>query len=183
MGYKIDLRDQPHIGGPDRISERLLIATFRIGGGRQVDPVAMRAGHPRSTLKACVELLRSGRLTEIESLSAHVNSNSDPMIPSHNVAGEERARNCGGAEDGPGTHDSCFGVHVNLLMDPRSSFGSLTTSPRTTNWTPLNRDDGCRGRLAGRRARVRRKFWLPILRWGTHIQGRRGILMRRGGRG
>src|SRR5882672_6296089 len=117
MRHKIELRDQRHIGGPDRISERLLIATCRIEGGRQVDAVAMRAGHPRSLLKASIELVRSGRLTEIESLCAHVNSDSDPMIPSHNVAGEERARNGGGAADGPGIHASCFGVQVNLLMN------------------------------------------------------------------
>jgi hypothetical protein len=115
MRCKVYLREQRHIGGPDRISERRLIATYWIGGGRQVDAVTMRAGHPRSMLKACIELVRSGGLTEIKSLCAHVNSNSDPMIISRNIAGRQRARNCGGAEDGPGTHDSCFGVHVNLL--------------------------------------------------------------------
>ena len=119
MRFKIDLREQRHIGGPDCICERLLIATFWIGGGRQVDPVPMRAGHPRSMAKARIELVRSGRLSEIESLSAHVNGNNDLMILSRNTAGEERARNCGGAEDGPGTHASCFGVHVNLLVNPR----------------------------------------------------------------
>src|SRR5882762_11583330 len=108
MRHKIYLREQRHIGGPDGISERLLIATFRIEGGRQVDPVAMRAGHPRSLLKASIELVRSGRLTEIESLCAHVNSDSDPMITSRNIAGEERARNCGGAKDEPGPQDSCL---------------------------------------------------------------------------
>ncbi len=41
MRFKIDLREPRHIGGPDRISERLLIATFWIGGGRQVNPVAI----------------------------------------------------------------------------------------------------------------------------------------------
>src|ERR1700730_11264312 len=47
MRFKIDPREQRHIGGADRISERLLIATLWIGGGRQVDAVAMRADHPR----------------------------------------------------------------------------------------------------------------------------------------
>src|SRR5437763_15085318 len=108
MRFKIDLREQRHIGGPDCICERLLIATFRIGGGRQVNPVAVCAGHPRSTLKASIELMRSGRLSEIESLSAHVNGNRDLMILSRNTAGEERARNCGGAKDGPGPQDSCL---------------------------------------------------------------------------
>src|SRR4029077_21257988 len=77
MRHKIDLREQRQVGGPDRISERLLIATFWIEGGRQVDPVAIRAGHPRSTLKAPIELVCSGRLTEIESPCAHVNGNND----------------------------------------------------------------------------------------------------------
>jgi hypothetical protein len=106
MRCKIDLREQRRVGGPDCISERLLIATFWIGGGRQVDPVTMRADHTRSMLKARIELVRSSRLTEIESLCAHVNRNSDPMIFSRNIAGEERARNRGGANDGPGTYDS-----------------------------------------------------------------------------
>src|SRR3977135_646790 len=119
MRHKIDLREQRHIGGPDRISERLLIATCRIGGGRQVAPVAMRAGHPRSMAKAPIELLCSGRLTKIESLCAHVNSNCDPMITSRSVACRERARTGGGAKDEPGPQDSCLGVHVNLLVNPR----------------------------------------------------------------
>jgi hypothetical protein len=115
MRLQIDLREQLQIGGPDRICERFLTATLWVWGGRQADAVSTRAGHPRSMLKACIELVRSGGLTEIKSLCAHVNSNSDPMIISRNIAGRQRARNCGGAEDGPGTHDSCFGVHVNLL--------------------------------------------------------------------
>jgi hypothetical protein len=45
-----------------------------------------------------------------------VNSNSNLMLLGHNIAGEERARNCGGAQDG--TQDSSFGVHVNLLGKP-----------------------------------------------------------------
>src|SRR5437763_17169206 len=95
MRFKIDLREPRHIGGLDRISERLLIATFWIHGGRQVNPVAMCAGHPRSTLKARIELVRAGRLTEIKSPGAGVNSQGDGSILSCNIDGEERARNCG----------------------------------------------------------------------------------------
>ena len=88
MRFKIDLREPRHIGGPDRISERLLIATFWIGRRLQADPVAMRADHPRSLLKARIELVRAGRLPEIESLCAHVNGNNDVMIVSRNIAGQ-----------------------------------------------------------------------------------------------
>ena len=112
MRLQIDLREQRHIGGPDRISERLLIATFRVRRGLQVDPVAMRADYPRSLFKAAIELLRSGRLPETESLCAHLISNRDFLR--HDVAGEDRARNHGGAKSRPGSHDSCFGVHVNF---------------------------------------------------------------------
>src|ERR1700693_1885433 len=68
MRLQIDLREQLQIGGPDRICERLLTATLWVWGGRQADAVATRAGHPRSMLKAPIELLRSARLTDIESL-------------------------------------------------------------------------------------------------------------------
>src|SRR3984893_11396073 len=114
MRRKINLRQQRHVGGADRISERLLIATFWVWGGLQADPVAMRADHLCSMLKARIEHLGSVRLTEIESPCAHLNGNSD--ILSRNIAGEERACNYGGGKDGTGTHDSCLGVHVNLLM-------------------------------------------------------------------
>src|SRR5881275_542902 len=168
MRFKIDLREPRHIGGPDRISERLLIATFWIGGGRQVNPVAICAGHPRSTLKARIELVRAGRLTEIKSPGADVNGNNDLMILSRNTAGEERARNCGGAKDGPAPQDSC-------LEGPVRPW-------RRRSWTPLNGDDGCRRRSGTGRLGSGRKFWLPILSWGTHIQGE-GNFMRRGGCG
>ena len=85
----------------------------------QADPVAMRADHPRSTLEARIELVRAGRLLEIKSLGADVNSHGDRSIVGCNIAGEERAGNCGGAKDPPHTHDSCFGVHANLLVNPR----------------------------------------------------------------
>jgi len=119
MRLEVGLCKPRHIGGPDRISERLLIASYWIGGGLQVDPVAMGARHPRGMLKACIELVRSCRLTEIESLCAHVNGNNDLMILGRNVAGEERARNCGGAKDPRGTHASCFGVHMKFLRNLR----------------------------------------------------------------
>jgi hypothetical protein len=48
MRLQIDLREQRHIGGLDRISKRFLIATFPVWGGLQVDPLAMRADYPRS---------------------------------------------------------------------------------------------------------------------------------------
>src|SRR5437588_12213049 len=72
MRSKIDLNEQRLIGRPDRISERLLIATFWIHGGRQVNAVAMCAGHPRSTPKARIELVRAGRPTEINAPGADV---------------------------------------------------------------------------------------------------------------
>src|ERR1700676_5402570 len=103
----------------------------------------MRAGHPRSMLKSPIELLRSVRLADIESSCAHLNSNCDLMILSRNIAGEERACNYGGGKDGTGAHDPCFGAHVNLLINSRDRlFGTLITSARGANWTPLNRDDG-----------------------------------------
>jgi hypothetical protein len=68
MCIQIDLREPRHIGGSDRISERLLIATFWVRGRLQVDPHTMRADHPRSMLKTGIQLVRSGRLAEIESL-------------------------------------------------------------------------------------------------------------------
>src|SRR5664279_2983180 len=101
------------MGGPDRIRERLLTATFWIWGGRQADPVTMRAGHPRSMLKAPIKSLRSARLTNIESLCADLNGNCDRIILGRNTTGEKRTCSDGGAKDGPGTIDSCFGVHVN----------------------------------------------------------------------
>jgi hypothetical protein len=33
------------------------------------------------------------------------------MTCSRDISGEERAYDCGSAKDGPGAHDSCFGVH------------------------------------------------------------------------
>ena len=38
------------------------------------------------------------------------------MSLGHNIAGEERACDDGGAKYGPDIDDSCFGVHVNFLM-------------------------------------------------------------------
>jgi hypothetical protein len=61
----------------------------------------MRTDHPRSMLKARIELLRCGRLTNIESVRAHINGNSDLMAPSRNVSCEERACNRCGAEEKP----------------------------------------------------------------------------------
>src|SRR5882757_6734327 len=63
MCFQIDLREQRHVGGADRISKRFLIATFQVGGGLQIDPVAMRADYPGSLLEAAIELLRPGRLS------------------------------------------------------------------------------------------------------------------------
>jgi hypothetical protein len=110
MRRQIDLREQRHIGGPDRISKCILIATFAVSGGLQVDPVAMRADYPRSPFKPAIELLRSGRLPEIESLCAHLHSNLDFL--SYDIAGEERACNHGRSTDRPGSHESFFGEHV-----------------------------------------------------------------------
>jgi hypothetical protein len=137
MRCKINLREQLQIGGPDRIAERLLIAVSWIRGGRQVDPHAMRADHLRSTLKAGILLVRSGRLAQIESLCAHLDSNSDFL--GRNTAGEEYAGN-GGAKNWPGTLDSSSGVHVNFSssIGVDRLFGTLITSPRAANWTPLN---------------------------------------------
>jgi hypothetical protein len=70
-------------------------------------------------LEARIELLRSGGLTDIQSLCAHVNRNKDLATGSRNIAGGQRACHDGGSKDKPGTHDSCFGVHMNLLEDVR----------------------------------------------------------------
>jgi hypothetical protein len=117
MRFSIDLREQRHIGGPDRICERLLKTPFWSRVGLESNPVAMRADDPRSPLEARIELVRSGRLREIESLCAHVNGNSDAAIPCRSIANEERASHCG-AQNGPGSHKGCFGVHANLLGNP-----------------------------------------------------------------
>jgi len=66
MRFEIDLREQRQIGRTDGLSQRLLRATYGIAGGFQVDPVAMRASHVCSRLKARIELLRTGRMMQIE---------------------------------------------------------------------------------------------------------------------
>jgi hypothetical protein len=114
---QIGLREQRHIGGADRIPERLLRATYWIEQWLQVDAVAMCAHHLRSTLKTRIDFVRRSRLTEIESLCAHMKSNSDVIIVGRSIAAEKDARNCGGARDGPSASDSCSVVHVNLLMN------------------------------------------------------------------
>jgi hypothetical protein len=91
------------MGGPNRTRERLLTATFWIWGGHQADPVTLRAGDPRSILKAPIEFLRSARLTHIESLCAHLNRNGDRILLGRNTTGEKRTCSDGGAKDGPGT--------------------------------------------------------------------------------
>jgi hypothetical protein len=58
----------------------------------------MRAGHLRGMLEALVEFLRPDRLTQIESLCVHVNSNRDFTTLSQGVTGEECAGNSGEAE-------------------------------------------------------------------------------------
>src|ERR1700693_1821804 len=112
MRFKIDLREQRQIDRTDRLSQRLLIATYWIAGGFQVGPVAMRAGHVCSMLKAHIELLRSGRMMQIEPLCAHVNGDSDVVALGCNIAREKRGGNCDGAQRGVGTDNSCFDVHV-----------------------------------------------------------------------
>jgi hypothetical protein len=77
LRFEIDLREQRQIGRTDGLSQRLLRATYGIAGGFQVDPVAMRARHVCSMLKARIELLRTGRMTQIEPLCAHVNGDGD----------------------------------------------------------------------------------------------------------
>src|ERR1700722_20041267 len=56
MRCKVDLGDQRHMGGPDRICERLLIATLWVWGRLQVDPHAMRADDLRRMPKASIQL-------------------------------------------------------------------------------------------------------------------------------
>jgi hypothetical protein len=68
-------------------------------------------------LEALIKLLCSGRLSDIDSLHAHVNSNRDLSTGSRNIAGEERACNGGGGVDKPETHNCCLGVHMDLLED------------------------------------------------------------------
>ena len=71
MVGKIDLGEPRHSSRPP---QRLLVATLRIVGRHQVDPVAVRASHPRRVLETRIKGLRVGRLTQIESLSADVNA-------------------------------------------------------------------------------------------------------------
>src|ERR1700729_1770507 len=104
------------MGAPDRIRESLLTASHWICGGRQVDPVTMRANHPSSLLKPPIEFLRPARLTNIESLCVHLNRDCDRIILSRSTTGEKCACGYGGAKDPPGTHGSCLGVHMKLLM-------------------------------------------------------------------
>lgn len=99
-------------------AERLLRTTSWIGEGLQGHLRVGLADLPGGILQAPIEFVRSGRPTEIESSCAHVNSSRELMILSRNAAGEERARHCGGAKDGPGPHERRFGVHVNLFMNP-----------------------------------------------------------------
>ena len=88
-------------------------------------------------LKAPIEFLRSARLTNIESLCAHLNRNGDRIILGPNTTGEKGTCSYGGAKDGPGTHGGCLAVHVNFLLkaltmvrfiDNESSRGELDTS-------------------------------------------------------
>jgi hypothetical protein len=88
MRCKIDLREQGQIDGPDDISQCLLIASVFVCYGLEVDLHAMRADHLRSMHKAGIQLVRSDRLTEIESLCADPISNSELLILSRNIAGE-----------------------------------------------------------------------------------------------
>ena len=117
MRFKIGLREQRQIGRTDRLAQRLLIATYWIAGGFQVDPVAMCAGDVCSMLKTHIELLRSSRLMHVEPLCAHVDGDSDVVALGRNIAREKRASNCDGAQRGVGSDNRCFDVHVNLLMN------------------------------------------------------------------
>src|ERR1039458_9824616 len=90
MRCQIDLSEQGQIDGPDGISQRLLVTSVLVCYGLEVDPHAMRADYLRSMLKAGIELVRSSRLTQVESLCAHPISNSELLILSRNIAGEDR---------------------------------------------------------------------------------------------
>jgi hypothetical protein len=93
MRCKIDPSEQGQIDGPDGITQRLLVTRVLVSYGLEVDPHAMRADYLRGMLKAGIELVRSGRLTQVESSCAHPISNSELLILSRNIAGDERARN------------------------------------------------------------------------------------------
>ena len=66
----------------------------------------MGTGHVRSMLKALIELLRSGRLLQIEPLCAHVNRDLDVVLAGRNIAPKECDCNCQGAKRGVGTNKS-----------------------------------------------------------------------------
>src|ERR1700733_6866870 len=106
MRLEIDLREQRLLSWTDRITERLLSTALWVGDGLQGNPHVRLADLPRGILQALVELVRSGRLTEVEPSGAYLNGDSELRTRSRNIAGEERARDCGGAKDGPGTHAS-----------------------------------------------------------------------------
>jgi hypothetical protein len=48
-----------------------------------------------------------------------VNGDVDVVALGRNIAREKRASNCDGAQREVGTDNSCFDVHLNLLMNPR----------------------------------------------------------------
>src|ERR1700693_995732 len=98
MRFKIDLREQRQIDRTDRLSQRLLIASYWIAQGFQVDPVAKRACHVCSMLEARIESLRSASMMQIEPLCAHVNGDSDVVALGRNIAREKRASNCDSAQ-------------------------------------------------------------------------------------
>jgi hypothetical protein len=131
-------------------------------------------------LKARLELLRVGDLTEIKSRGADVHGNRD--IFSFNIAGEEHPRNCGAAQDGPGTHDSYFGCTCDLLMnftlivrfiDNESPGDELDTSKSEMP-----------GAVVGRawRAAWRLQVLVANFELGDSYTKKRRFLMRRGGR-
>jgi hypothetical protein len=106
------------VGTPAERIAPASVATLRVVGGHQVDPIAVRASHPRSMLDARIEGLRVGRLTQIKSLSADVNDNNDLVVASCNITANECAGNGGGAKEKPGAQANCFGVHIKLPVNP-----------------------------------------------------------------
>jgi len=84
-GVPPSLRRRRHILQED-LSTPYRSPKVEVRGGRRLSSLRRHLAQARRS--------RSGRLTEIESLCAHVNSNRDLMILSRNNAGHERARHC-----------------------------------------------------------------------------------------
>jgi hypothetical protein len=84
MSFQIDLREPRHIGGPDRITERVFVAPRKAGRRFQIDTHAVGAGDVGRFLQPSVSLARTGRPAQIEIGGANGNLDRDLMGPGLN---------------------------------------------------------------------------------------------------